>query len=93
MDIKYEKYYPNKLKKSYLYTDRLDLLKGSGWTQRLPHLTIMTDNYTEHISDRENLITSLKEKKWTNAAKKVASLGGKALKAGGRFFAFKFARI
>ena len=53
----------------------------------------MTDNYTEHISDRENLITSLKEKKWTNAAKNIASLGGKALKAGGRFFAFKFARI
>jgi len=92
-DVKYEKYYPNKLKKSYLYTDRLDLLKGSGWTQRLPHLTIMSNNITEHISDRENLVTALKEKKWTNAAKNIASLGGKALKAGGRFFAFKFARI
>jgi hypothetical protein len=92
-DVKYEKYTPKKLKKSYLYTDRLDLLKGSGFTQKIPHLTVMSDYSTEHISETDKLTTSLKEKNWKKAAQSSAKLAGKALKAGGRFFAFKFARI
>ena len=89
----WEKYYPDKIKKSYLYTDRLDLLKGSGFTQKIPHLTVMSDYSTEHISETDKLTTSLKEKNWKKAAQSSAKLAGKALKAGGRFFAFKFARI
>ena len=92
-DVKYEKYTPKKLKKSYLYTDRLDLLKGSGFTQKIPHLTVMSDYSTDHISETDKLTTSLKEKNWKKAAQSSAKLAGKALKAGGRFFAFKFARI
>tara|TARA_R110002167_G_scaffold42855_6_gene129874 strand:- start:1047 stop:2486 length:1440 start_codon:yes stop_codon:yes gene_type:complete len=92
-DVKYEKYTPKKLKKSYLYTDRLDLLRGTGFTQKIPHLTIMSDFRTDHISETDKLTTSLKEKNWKRAAQSSARLAGKALKAGGRFFAFKFARI
>jgi len=89
----WEKYYPNKIKKSYLYTDRLDLLKGSGWTQKLPHLSIMTKEDVSRVTNREKMITSLKEKNWRKAATSAAKLAGKLPGLAGRFFAFRFARI
>jgi len=53
----------------------------------------MTKEDVSRVTNREKMITSLKEKNWRKAATSAAKLAGKLPGLAGRFFAFRFARI
>jgi len=73
---------PVKIRKSYLYTDALDLAKGARWVQKNPHITYYTNTeIVPYKSYKKSLLSAIKAKEWDKA---YASATRLAKRYGGR---------
>ena len=77
---------PVKIKKSYLYTDALDLAKGARWVQKNPHITYYTkEEIVPYKSYKKSLLSAIKAKEWDKAYASATRLakryGGRIIRA------------
>lgn len=77
---------PVKLRKSYLYTDALDLAKGARWVQKNPHITYYTNTeILPYKSYKKSLLSAIKAKEWDKAYASAIRLakryGGRIIRA------------
>lgn len=77
---------PVKIRKSYLYTDALDLAKGARWVQKNPHITYYTkEEIVPYKSYRKSLLSAIKAKEWDKAYASATRLakryGGRIIRA------------
>ena len=79
------------IKKSYLYTDVLDLQKGARWVQKTPHLTYFngTEKIPAYVSTRKATLNAIKGKKWEEAFKNLLKLSKKGISFAARKAIFR----
>jgi hypothetical protein len=86
--------YPRKIKKSYLYTDVLDIGKGARWVQKSPHITYMTNTEVlPYKSYRKSLKAAIKAREWDRVAASAVKIIKKTGRLAGRIALGRFVRI